>query len=34
MKADRIAQERSRLDCVSDEDCDKTDIKLFLAMAK
>ncbi|XP_070178706.1 tetratricopeptide repeat protein 23-like isoform X4 [Littorina saxatilis] len=34
MKADRIAAERSRLDCVSDEDCDKTDVRLFLAMAK
>ncbi|KAK7497857.1 hypothetical protein BaRGS_00010991 [Batillaria attramentaria] len=34
MKADRIAQERSRLECVTDEDCDKMDIQLYLAMAK
>ncbi|KAL8559959.1 hypothetical protein ACOMHN_041430 [Nucella lapillus] len=34
MKADRIAQEQSRLDCVTDQTCDKTDIKLYLAMAR
>lgn len=33
-KADRIAQERSHMDCVTDEECDKTNIRLYLAMAK
>ncbi|XP_025082042.1 tetratricopeptide repeat protein 23-like [Pomacea canaliculata] len=33
-KADRIAQERSHLDCVTNKECDKTDIQLFLAMAR
>ncbi|XP_067653801.1 tetratricopeptide repeat protein 23-like isoform X1 [Haliotis asinina] len=33
-KADRISQERSKLDCVTDDECDEIDIKLYLAMAR
>ncbi|GFR57820.1 tetratricopeptide repeat protein 23 [Elysia marginata] len=33
-KADKISQERSRLSCVSDKECDQLDIALFTAMAR
>ncbi|GFN73508.1 tetratricopeptide repeat protein 23 [Plakobranchus ocellatus] len=33
-KADKISQERSRLTCVTDRECDQLDIALFSAMAR
>ncbi|KAK3721411.1 hypothetical protein RRG08_012228 [Elysia crispata] len=33
-KADKISQERSRLSCVSDRECDQLDIALYSAMAR
>lgn len=33
-KADRISQERSKLSCVTDKECNQFDILLYQAMAR